>query len=177
MIRTLSVLLALVSVSVSVQAQDDVEVSTLAREDYLLVSLELPDAYSADVQEAVESGLETTFSFDVELRRAVAYWPDETVDRATISASVSLDGLTGRYRVVRIVNGELDDVRVVDQEGAARELVTTLERLPLFRTRELETNSDYGVRVRVDRQPRMSWFRWPWERAAALGRSSFTFLP
>jgi hypothetical protein len=177
MIRTLSVLLALVSVSVSVQAQDDVEVSTLAREDYLLVSLELPDAYSADVQEAVESGLETTFSFDVELRRAVAYWPDETVDRSTISASVSLDGLTGRYRVVRIVNGELDDVRVVDQEGAARELVTTLERLPLFRTRELETNSDYGVRVRVDRQPRMSWFRWPWERAAALGRSSFTFLP
>jgi hypothetical protein len=117
MIRTLSVLLALVTVPVSVQAQDDVEVSILAREDYLLVSLELPDAYSADVQEAVESGLETTFSFDVELRRAVAYWPDETVDRATISASVSLDGLTGRYRVVRIVNGELDDVRVVDQEG------------------------------------------------------------
>ena len=75
MIRTLSVLLALVTVPVSVQAQDDVEVSTLAREDYLLVSLELPGAYSADVQEAVESGLETTFSFDVELRRAVAYWP------------------------------------------------------------------------------------------------------
>jgi hypothetical protein len=175
MIRTLSVLLALVTVPVSVQAQDDVEVSILAREDYLLVSLELPDAYSADVQEAVESGLETTFSFDVELRRAVAYWPDETVDRATISASVSLDGLTGRYRVVRIVNGELDDVRVVDQEGAARELVTTLESLPLFRTRELETNSDYGVRV--GRQPRMSWFRWPWECAGALGRSSFTFLP
>jgi hypothetical protein len=72
MIRTLSVLLALVTVSVSVQAQDDVEIATLAREDYLLVSLELPDAYSADVQEAVESGFETTFSFDVELRRAVA---------------------------------------------------------------------------------------------------------
>jgi len=59
MIRTLSVLLALVTVSVSVQAQDDVEIATLAREDYLLVSLELPDAYSADVQEAVESGFET----------------------------------------------------------------------------------------------------------------------
>ena len=66
MISTLSVLLALVTIPVSVQAQDDVEVSTLAREDYLLVSVELPDAYSADVREAVESGLETTFNFDVE---------------------------------------------------------------------------------------------------------------
>jgi len=68
MISTLSVLLAVVTIPVSVQAKDDVEVSTLAREDYLLVSLELPDAYSADVREAVESGLETAFNFDVESR-------------------------------------------------------------------------------------------------------------
>ena len=177
MIRALTILLALVTVAVSAHAQGDVEVTTPAREDLLLVSLELPGAYTDDVREAVASGLETTFSFDVELRRAVAYWPDETVDRASISASVSLDGLTGRYRVVRTVNGEVEDVRVVEGEGAAREFVTTLARLPLFSTRDLETNSDYGVRVRVDRRPRTSWFRWPWERAAALGRASFTFLP
>jgi hypothetical protein len=181
--RTLSnlpVALALVvvaAVPVAVLAQDDVEITTLARGGHLLVSLELPGAYSDDVREAVASGLETTFSFDVELRRAVAYWPDETVDRAFISASVSLDGLTGRYRVVRTVNGAVEDVRVVEEEGAARELLTTMERLPLFSTRDLETNSDYGVRVRVDRRPRTSWFRWPWDRAAALGRASFTFLP
>ena len=66
MISTLSVLLALVTIPVSVQAKDDVEVSTLAREDYLWVSVELPDAYSAAVREAVETGLETTFNFDVE---------------------------------------------------------------------------------------------------------------
>ena len=39
MIRTLSVLLLFATVPVSVLAQDDVEVSTLARADYLLVSL------------------------------------------------------------------------------------------------------------------------------------------
>ena len=107
-LSNLPVLMALVvmaGVPVAVLAQDDVEITTLAREDHLLVSLELPGAYSDDVRAAVASGLETTFSFDVELRRAVAYWPDETVDRASISTSVSLDGLTGRYRVVRMVNG------------------------------------------------------------------------
>ncbi len=175
----LPVVLALVTAAVpaAVLAQDDVEITTLTREDHLLVSLELPGAYSDDGREAVASGLETTFSFDVELRRAVAYWPDETVDRASISASVSLDGLTGRYRVVRTVNGAVEDVRVVEEEGAARELLTTMERLPLFSTQDLETNGDYDVRVRVDRRPRTSWFRWPWDRAAALGRASFTFLP
>ena len=58
-----------------------------------------------------------------------------------------------------------------------RQLLTTLERLPLFSTRELETNGDYGVRVRMDTRPRTAWFRWPWDRTAAGGRASFTFLP
>ena len=173
----LLVLVVLAAVPAAVLAQDEVEITTLAREDHLLVSLELPGAYSDDVREAVASGLETTFNFDVELRRAVAYWPDETVDRASIAASVSLDGLTGRYRVVRMVNGAVVDVRIVEEEGAARELLTTMERLPLFSTRDLETNGDYGVRVRMERRPRTSWFRWPWDRAAAFGRASFTFLP
>lgn len=177
MIRALLVLLVSMALTVAAHAQGEVEVTTLARQDLLLVSLELPGAYTDDVREAVASGLETTFSFDVELRRVVAYWPDETVDRASIAASVLLDGLTGRYRVVRTVDGEVDEVRVVAGEGAARELVTTLARLPLFSTRDLEANSEYGVRVRVDRRPRTSWFRWPWERATALGRASFTFLP
>ena len=73
--------------------------------------------------------------------------------------------------------GGFEQVQVVEQEAAVRQLVTTLERLPLFNTRELEANGDYSVRVRVDRRPRTGWFRWPWDRAAALGRASFTFLP
>ena len=76
-----------------------------------------------------------------------------------------------------MVNGAVVDVRIVEEEGAARELLTTMERLPLFSTRDLETNGDYGVRVRMERRPRTSWFRWPWDRAAAFGRASFTFLP
>ena len=159
------------------RAQRDVRVTTLTREDHVLVSLELRGAYTEEVRDAVASGLETTFSFDIELRQPVAFWLDRTVDRVAVSVSVRYDGLIGRYRVRRTVNGQVAQVQVVEEEVAVRQLVTTLERLPLFSTRDLETNGDYRVRVRVDRRPRTGWFRWPWDRAAALGRASFTFLP
>ena len=166
-----------VATSPVVRAQGDVRVTTLAREDHVLVSLELPGAYTEEIRDAVASGLETTFSFDIELRQPVAFWLDRTVDRVSVSASVRYDGLTGRYRVRRIVDGRVEQVQVVGEEAAVRQLLTTLERLPLFSTRDLETNGDYRVRVRVDTRPRTGWFRWPWDRTKALGRTSFTFLP
>ena len=166
-----------VAVSPVVRAQGDVRVTTLAREDHVVVSLELPGAYTEEIRDAVASGLETTFGFDIELRQPVAFWLDRTVDQVSVSASVQYDGLTGRYRVRRIVDGRVEQVQVVGEEAAVRQLLTTLERLPLFSTRDLETNGDYRVRVRVDTRPRTGWFRWPWNRTAALGRASFTFLP
>ena len=159
------------------RAQRDVRVTTLTREDHVLVSLELRGAYTDEVRDAVASGLETTFSFDIELRQPVAFWLDRTVDRVTVLASARYDGLSGRYRVTRLVDGRVEQVQVVEEEAAVRRLLTTLERLPLFETHELEANGDYRVRVRVDRRPRTGWFRWPWDHAAALGRASFTFLP
>ena len=130
-----------------------------------------------EVRDGVASGLETTFSFDIELRQAVAFWLDRTVDCVSVSASVRYDGLIDRYRVRRIVDGQVGQTQVVEEEAALRQLLTTLEQLSLFSTRDLEANGDYSVRVRVGRRPRTGWLRWPWRRAAALGRASFTFLP
>ncbi len=175
--RALVVAALVIGGASSALAQGDVDVTTLARDGYVLVSLELPGAYTEETRDAVESGLEAAFTFDIELRQAVAFWPDRTVDRALVRASVQYDGLTGQYRVARVVDGEVEEVHVVEEEAVVRELVTSLERLPLFSTRMLETNGDYHVRVRVHARPRTAWFRWPWDRAAALGRASFTFLP
>ena len=89
------------------RAQRAVRVTTLTPEDHVLVSLELHGAYTEEVRDAVASGLEATFSFDIELRQPVAFWLDRTVDRVTVSASVRYDGLSGRYRVRRIVDGRV----------------------------------------------------------------------
>ena len=84
-----AVCVVLVASPAVARAQGDVRVTTLAREDHMLVSLELPGAYMEEIRAAVASGLETTFSFDVELRQAVAFWLDRTVDRASVSQACS----------------------------------------------------------------------------------------
>jgi len=57
-----------------------------------------------------------------------------------------------------------------------RKLVTTLERLPLFRTLSLEPNREYYVRVRADIRPRNAAFLWPWGSARSA-QTKFTFIP
>jgi hypothetical protein len=87
------------------RAQRDVRVTTLTCEDRVLVSLELLGAYTEELRDGVSSGLETTLIFDIELRQAVAFWLDRTVDRVPLSESVRYDGVINRYRVTRIADG------------------------------------------------------------------------
>jgi hypothetical protein len=58
-----------------------------------------------------------------------------------------------------------------------RHFVMAFDRLPLFTTANLDPNVEYYVRVRVRTRPRVTWFFWPWDRAAATGFARFTFIP
>jgi len=88
----------------------DLSVRPIARDGQLLVSFELSDAFSADVRDAIQSGLPTTFSYDVELRRGSSLF-DRTVASMTVEASVRFDNLTRRYQMSRIVDGRVEDAR------------------------------------------------------------------
>ena len=55
--------------------------------------------------------------------------------------------------------------------------LTKFDRVPLFRTTELEPNAEYYVRVRARARPRSTWSLLPWDRTGAWGHARFTFLP
>lgn len=158
-------------------AAEAIVVTTLPRDGQVLVSFELPGAYTDELRDTIESGLATTFTYEVELRDPTPFWLDRTIDRATISATVRFDSLTRQYTVTRIVNGQAEDRQIVGDEEAVRQLLTRFERLPLFNTAGLEANGEYHVRVRARTRPRIAWFFWPWDGAAASGAARFTFLP
>ena len=69
-------------------AAEIVRVSTLSRDGRLLVSFEMANGYTVEIHEAVLSGLPTTFSYAVALRRTTAFWFDRTVASAAVSVSV-----------------------------------------------------------------------------------------
>jgi uncharacterized protein DUF4390 len=155
----------------------DLLVTPIARDGQVLVSFALSDGLTADVRDAIQSGLPTTFSYDVELRRRASAWFDQTIAAVTISATVRFDNLTRRYQMSRIIDGRVEDARPTEDSETVAGWMTHVERLPLSRTAGLEANADYYVRVRAHTRSRNTWFFWPWDGGLVLGLAKFTFIP
>jgi hypothetical protein len=155
-----------------------VQVTPLQRDGQVLVSFSLSGGFDEDVRATIRSGLTTSFTYRVDLRREVTLWLDRTLASAEVTASVRFDNLTRRYQVSRSVNGRLETTpQVTDNEEVVRALMTSFDKLALFSTEALEANAEYYLRVRVQTSPRSAWFLWPWGRHDATGRATFTFIP
>ena len=154
----------------------DLRVTPIPRDGQVYVSFELSDGFSPDVKDAIQSGLPTTFSYEIELRQSNALL-DRTLASLTIDASVRFDNLTRRYHMSRSVDGRVDDARPTEDSDAVRDWLTRFDRVPISTTAALEPNAEYYVRVRALARPRSSWFAGVLGRGAVLGNAKFTFLP
>ena len=161
----------------SLRASDgepDLTVTPIARDGQVVVSFDLSDGFTPDVRDAIQSGLSTTFSYEVDLRRGSTLF-DRTVASVTITAVVRFDNLTRRYQMSRTVDGRVEDARPTEDQHAVRAWLTHFERIPVSATAALETNGEYYVRVRARTRPHNAWFFWPWG-GTALGQAKFTFI-
>jgi hypothetical protein len=152
-------------------------VAPQARGGAIVVSFSTTRAVTPAVEQAIASGLPTTFTYDVELRRPSTFWFDKLVDSARIAVTVRFDPLTRRYHVTLLQDGRVAEERTTDRAEDVRRWVSTFERLPLFTTRQLQEHTSYDVRVRGRTSPRHTWSFWPWARPSAHGSAGFTFLP
>jgi hypothetical protein len=165
-------LLALVTI---LRADESLRIVPIVRDDKVLISFELADAYTDDVREAISSGLRTTFTYDVALRMVVPAWVDRTIATAVIGASDQYDNLTRRHSLSRTFDGRVADAAVTEDEAVARRWLTTLNRLPLCGTSKLDPSRDYYVRVSARMRPRRaSLLGWA---NAITGQAKFTFIP
>jgi len=167
--------LALVSLSVTLRAAEGLRIVPLVRDDRVLVTFELADGFTEEVRAAVRSGLKTTFTYTVELRLEVPAWVDRTIATAVLTNSVEYDNLTRQHSVVRVLDGAVGDTQVTDSEALVRQLMTSFQRLPLFKTSVLEPNREYYVRITATARPTNGAFLWPWGSGTS-GQAKFTFL-
>ena len=154
-----------------------ITVAPQARGDSIVVSFSTSPAVTPAIEQAIASGLPTTFTYDVELRRPSAFWFDKLVDSARIAVTVRFEPLMRRYHVTLLQDGRVAEERTTDHVEDVRRWVSTFDRLPLFTTRELQQQTTYDVRVRGRTSPRHTWSFWPWARPSAHGSAGFTFLP
>jgi hypothetical protein len=152
-----------------------VQVTPLAKDGHILVTLRMNNVFTDEVRAAMLSGLRITFVYDIELKRGTALWVDRTIASATVTATVEYDILTQRYLATRREDGRMVSSETIEREDAARAWLTEFEKLPLFNSAGLEGNSEYYLRVRAHTMPRNASFVWPWEGGVA-GLAKFTFL-
>lgn len=152
-----------------------VQVTPLAKDGRILVTLRMNDVFTDEVRAAMHSGLLITFVYDVELKRSTALWVDRTLATARVTATIEYDILTQRYIATRREDGRMESVMTIEREEAARTWLTEFDKLPLFSTGALEGNSEYYLRVRAHTTPRNASFVWPWDGGIA-GFTKFTFL-
>jgi hypothetical protein len=172
-IRVLTFVLTLSTVT-AVFAEG-VRIIPLVRDDAVLVSFELTDGYTPEVKDAVHSGLKTTFTYTVELRQDVPAWVDRTIATSVITNSVQYDNLTRRATLTRTLDGHVESVETTEDEATIRQRMTTFQKMPLFKTAELEQNREYYVRVRATARPTNGSMLWPWGSGIS-GMTKFTFI-
>lgn len=173
--QALFCVLALASLTATLAAAEGLRIVPLVRDDRVLVTFELADGFTDEVRAAVLSGLKTTFTYTVDLRLEVPAWVDRTIATAVITNSVEYDNLTRLHNVIRVLDGKVEDAQVTDSETIVRQLMTSFQRLPLFRTSILEPNREYYVRISATARPSNGGFLWPWGSGTS-GQARFTFV-
>ena len=173
--RSAILALILTAATVSVSAAEGVRIVPLVRDDAVLVSFELTDGYTPAVKDAVHSGLKTTFTYEIELRQDVPAWVDRTIATSVITNSVQYDNLTRRATLTRTLDGHVESTETTEDEAVIRQWMTTFQRMPLFKTAELEANREYYVRVKATARPTNGSMLWPWGSGIS-GITKFTFL-
>ncbi len=176
----LTLAFALISLVVSrtpavAQTPNGFRVVPIVRGDKVDVTFVLADGFTEDVRAAIQSGLKTTFTYDVELRLDVPGWVDRTIGTSTVTANVEYNNLLRRYTLTRVVDGRQDEQEQVDSEAKVRQWMTSLKDLPLFKTSLLEANRDYYVRVRATARPSNGSLLWPFGSGTSA-MAKFTFI-
>ena len=167
--------LAVLSLTASLAAAEQLRIVPLVRDDHVLVTFELADGFTDEVKAAIHSGLKTTFTYTVDLRLEVPAWVDRTIATAVVSNSVEFDNLHRTHNLVRVVDGKIDQAQTTEDDNVVRQAMTSFQRLPLFRTSILEPNREYYVRVSAVARPTNGAFLWPWGSGTS-GQAKFTFI-
>src|ERR1017187_2122655 len=85
--------LAGVVLGAAVLVAADLRVTPISTDGRVFASVVAPSAYSADLREAVHSGLPVTLTFIIDLKRPSSIWFDHTVATTTVASSVKFDNL------------------------------------------------------------------------------------
>ena len=82
-----------------------VNISVGTRGKIVVINARLLDGFTNSIEEAIESGVPITFTFETELRQVNNFWNDSLISSNTINHTIEYDSLKKVYRFTALGKG------------------------------------------------------------------------
>jgi len=116
--------------------------------DNLLIYLNVEDAFSEKVKEAIQSGVPVSFSFFINMDRTRNLWVDKEIADIKLTHRVKYDSLKKVYTVRRSWENERATVTESFQE--AQKLMAEVDSLIVVPLSHLEKGKQYRLRAKAE---------------------------
>ncbi|MFQ5441547.1 MAG: DUF4390 domain-containing protein [Thermodesulfobacteriota bacterium] len=112
------------------------------------VSFEVKNAFTANIEEAIKSGVPTSFKFVVELQRSRRFWFDKDAGRWEFKHTVKYDTLKEEYKIILEEKG-FGPVRTKDF-SEMKKIMSTADSVTLEPTGRLSGGYNYQLKVKAE---------------------------
>lgn len=114
----------------------------------ILLDLKITGAFSREIQEAIFSGVPTTFSYFILFERNRGIWPNQTLVDVTLTHTIKYNALKKEFAVTRSWDEDGAPIFLRDFTEAGR-LMTEIHGFRLVGLDALEQGESYDVRVKA----------------------------
>ena len=115
--------------------------------DDLLVYLSVDGAFTKKIEDAVKNGVQTSFSFFVQLYRTRSLWGEQEMADLTITHTIKYNSLKKEYAVSR--SWDSNSPVVLQSFDAAKRLMTDIDSLKIIPLALLEKGKRYQVQAKA----------------------------
>jgi len=123
----------------------------------VVMNARLVDGFTKSIQEAIESGVTMTFTYQIELRKENILLNDSLISSNTVQHTAKYDSLKKVYRFSAFGKGVKRKITTRNRENYQK-LMLTLKNIPIASIRRLDPNEKYYIRVKADLETDRLWF-------------------
>ena len=122
-----------------------------------MINARLLEGFTDSIEEAIESGVPITFTFEAELRQVNDFWNDTLISSNTINHTIKYDSLKKVYRFTEFGKGVKRKIATRNKQKY-QQMMLTLDNIPISSARRLNFNEKYYVRIKASLETDRFWF-------------------
>jgi hypothetical protein len=116
--------------------------------DHLLLYFTVTDCFTENMQKAIDNGVNTTFTFFVNLHEVRSWWWDKKIADLKVSHEIKYDSLKKVYQVR--LSSENDKVVLAEDFNQAKRLMAEIVGLKVTELRNLHRGNRYQINMMAE---------------------------